>query len=76
MGLIAGVLSLPIGIAVALVLIHVINERAFGWSLQFEAPPRVLLESLVLAILAALLAGVIPALRMAKIKPARALRAD
>lgn len=76
MGLIAGVLSLPIGIAVALVLIHVINERAFGWSLQFDAPLRVLVESLVLAVCAALLAGVIPALRMAKIKPARALRAD
>lgn len=76
MGLIAGVFALPVGLAVSLVLVRVINERAFGWSLQFEAPPRVLLETLLLSIGAALLAGIAPAWRMAKISPARALRAD
>jgi putative ABC transport system permease protein len=76
MGLIAGALALPIGMAVSLVLIQVINERAFGWSLALEAPPLVFLETLLLSIGAALLAGLAPAWRMARIQPARALRAD
>lgn len=76
MGLIAGLFALPVGVAVSLVLIRVINERAFGWSLDLELSPRVLFETLALSIVAALLAGVIPAWRMAKIPPARALRAD
>ncbi len=76
MGLIAGVLALPIGMAVSLVLLHVINERAFGWSLTLDAPPRVFVETLLLSIGAALLAGLAPAWRMARIQPARALRAD
>lgn len=76
MGLIAGVFALPIGMAVSLVLLHVINERAFGWSLTLDAPPRVFVETLLLSIGAALLAGLAPAWRMARIQPARALRAD
>ena len=33
MGLVAGVLALPVGTVLALVLIFVINRRSFGWTL-------------------------------------------
>ncbi len=76
MGTAAGLLALPTGLLLAGALIFVINRRAFGWSLPFEVNPMLLLETLVLAILAALLAGLYPIWRMARARPADALRTE
>jgi len=76
MGLIAGLLSVPVGIAMALVLILVINLRSFGWSMDVHIAPTILLQSVVLAVVAAMIAGVYPAYRMARISPAEALREE
>jgi putative ABC transport system permease protein len=76
MGLIAGLLAVPVGIALAGVLIFVINRRAFGWTLEAEVTPSVLLQAIALAVGAGLLAGVVPALRMAWTPPAAALREE
>lgn len=76
MGLIAGLLSLPLGLVLAYVLIYVINRRSFGWTLQFEVPPAILLQALLLAVAAALLAGLYPAWKMARANPALALREE
>jgi putative ABC transport system permease protein len=76
MGATAGLLSLPTGLLLAAVLIFVINRRAFGWSLPFQVNPLLLLETLVLATGAALLAGLYPIWRMARARPADALRSE
>ena len=76
MGLTAGLLSLPVGMLVATVLVYVINRRSFGWTLQMVINPRVLLEAVLLALTAALLAGLYPALRMGRTPPAVALREE
>lgn len=74
MGMIAGVLSLPLGALMALVLVHVVNRRAFGWGMDFHLPPEALAHTLLVALLAALAAGIYPAWRMATTPPAQALR--
>ena len=76
MGLIAGLLSIPVGLAVALVLILVINLRSFGWSMDVQVDPVILLQAVGLSVAAALIAGIYPAYRMARISPAGALRED
>jgi len=76
MGLIAGLLAIPLGILLALVLILVINRRSFGWTLQVHLDPMILAQALLLALTAALLAGLYPAWRMARTSPALALRED
>jgi len=76
MGLMAGFLSLPLGLTLAYVLIHVINKRSFGWTLQVEVSPEILLQALALALVAALLAGLYPAWKMARANPAMALREE
>lgn len=76
MGLVAGLLSLPLGLALAYVLVYVINRRSFGWTLQFEVDPAILLQALGLALLAAVLAGLYPAWKMARTRPALALREE
>jgi putative ABC transport system permease protein len=57
-------------------LILVINVRSFGWSMDVHVDPAILLQSVALAVAAALLAGIYPAYRMARISPAGALRED
>ena len=74
MGIMAGILSIPLGILMAYILVYVINLRSFGWTLQFMISPNLLLQAVGLAIIAALLAGIYPSLKMARSNPADALR--
>lgn len=76
MGLVSGALAVPMGLALSAVMIFVINKRSFGWTLDMEVGPLVLAEALALALVAALLAGVYPALRMSRASPATALRGE
>ncbi len=74
MGLIAGILALPLGLLLAAVLVFVINKRSFGWTLQFAVAPEILLQAAALALAAAIIAGAYPAWKMAMTNPAEALR--
>jgi putative ABC transport system permease protein len=76
MGAVAGLLALPTGLALAVVLIFIINRRSFGWTMQLAADPVVFAQALALAVVAALLAGVYPALRMGRMAAAEALRGE
>ena len=76
LGLIAGLLSLPVGLGMALLLIVVINRRSFGWSMSVHVDPALCFQAIGLALLAALLAGLFPAWRMARQAPALALRSE
>ncbi len=76
MGLYAGLLSLPLGWLMSEVLIKVINRRSFGWSIVTTLPPGAVIEALILALSAALLAGLYPAWRMGRVQPALALREE
>ena len=76
LGLWAGILAVPLGLALAAVLVFVVNVRSFGWTLAFEVSPAVLLQAVGLAVGAALLAGLYPAWKMSRTDPALALRSD
>lgn len=76
MGLVAGLLSLPVGLVMAVVMIYVINRRSFGWTLSMEVPAAVLVQAVLLAVAAAVLAGLYPAWKMARTSPAVALREE
>ncbi|HRL14675.1 MAG TPA: ABC transporter permease, partial [Aggregatilineales bacterium] len=76
MGLVAGILAMPIGLALALVLLFVINVRSFGWTMQFYFIPGEFGQAFAVALVAALLAGVYPAWRLTRLMTARALRSE
>jgi putative ABC transport system permease protein len=74
MGFAAAVLAAPLGLAMAWAMVHVINRRSFGWSFDMLLAPAPFLQGLAVGVGAALLAGVYPAWRMARLRPADALR--
>ncbi len=76
MGVIAGLLAMPLGYLMANVLVFVINRRSFGWRMEFLATPDILAQGLLLSVIAAILAGLFPAARMSRTSPAEALRAE
>jgi len=75
-GAIAGILAIPLGLILAMVLIFVINRRSFGWSMDVTLDPMLFVQSLLLAVTAAMIAGMIPAFRMSKSNPVNALREE
>jgi putative ABC transport system permease protein len=76
MGAAAGVLAIPTGLVLALVLIYVINLRSFGWTIQLAVDPAIFLQALLIGLAAALLAGIQPMRRLARLEVADALRQE
>ena len=76
MGLTAGLWAMPVGLMLALVLIYVINRRSFGWTLQLSLSPEQFYQALLVAVVAALLAGLYPAWRLAQMRVSQAIRSE
>jgi putative ABC transport system permease protein len=65
MGLVALVAAIPAGLLTAVLLIDVINRRAFGWRIDVHLSGAQFGNALLLAMVAALVAGLYPARRVA-----------
>ncbi|MEX2046623.1 MAG: FtsX-like permease family protein, partial [Chloroflexota bacterium] len=76
MGVVSGILAVPMGIVLSVVMIFVINKRSFGWTLEMQVGPEVLAQAIGLAVVGALVAGLYPAWRMSRASPALALRGE
>jgi putative ABC transport system permease protein len=76
LGLVAGLIAVPLGVVLAGLLVYVVNERAFGWSMDFAVTPSVLGAGVLMALVAAVAAGIAPAWRLARMPLAAALREE
>jgi len=76
LGASAGLVALPTGYILAWILIFIINQRSFGWTLQMHVDPAPFVEAFILAVVAALLAAVYPAWRVGRMQVAEALRGE
>jgi putative ABC transport system permease protein len=74
LGAITGLLAAPVGAVLAALLVFVINRRSFGWTMDLALAPEALALAPLLGLLAGLVGGLYPALRMARTSPAEALR--
>jgi putative ABC transport system permease protein len=61
LGMIGALLGVLAGLALAWLLIAVINKQSFGWTIQMTVPLEVLLQAVVLGVGAAGIAGYLPA---------------
>lgn len=76
LGASAGLFALPTGYILAWILIFVINQRSFGWTLQMQAEPAPFVQAFLLSVGAALLAAVYPTWRLGRMQVAEALRGE
>ena len=76
MGLVALVAAIPAGLLTAVVLTDVINRRAFGWRIDLHLTVTQFTDALLLALAAALMAGVYPAWRTARASIAGDIREE
>jgi putative ABC transport system permease protein len=76
MGATAGLVAMPVGYVLAWILINIINRRSFGWTLQMNLEPSFFLQAFLVAVVAALLAGIYPALRLGSMVIATAVREE
>lgn len=76
MGTIAGIVAMPVGLVLAIILIYIINLRSFGWSLALNLRLEFFAQAFVVALVAALLAGIYPAWQAGRIPPVEAIRSE
>ncbi|WP_375261542.1 FtsX-like permease family protein [Palleronia sp.] len=67
-------LSLPVGLVLAWVLLSVINVEAFGWRLSLHLFPLDWVRLFVLSLLAAVLAALLPARKLSRTPPSELLK--
>jgi putative ABC transport system permease protein len=76
MGTLAGLFAMPLGYVLAWILIYVINIRSFGWTLQMALAGKYFWQAWLVAIVAAVLAGIYPAIRLGRMNIATAIRQE
>ncbi len=76
LGLIGALLGCLAGLALALLLVHVINKQFFGWSIRLTVDPWVFVRAVALMVVAAVVAGLGPARLASDRVAAEAMRVD
>ncbi len=76
MGLVALAVAVPAGLLTAILLIDVINRRAFGWQIDLHLSVGQFTNALALAVAASLCAGVYPCVRAARASIASEIREE
>lgn len=75
-GTLASLLGVVSGLVLSLVLTYVINKAFFGWTIQFSVPWLAVLSTPAWILVAALVAGWLPALRAGRVAIASAIRTE
>jgi putative ABC transport system permease protein len=75
-GLASQTLGIAAGLALSAILIYVINRVSFGWTIQFEISPEVMLSSTLLVVATAFLAGIAPANAAARKRVAEVVQVE
>ena len=75
-GVLGAVIGLGLGVVLSLLLVYVINFQSFGWTIQFTMPVGFLAQSLVVVLLATIVAGLYPASLALRMDPIEGIRAE
>ncbi|MCF7481646.1 ABC transporter permease [Vibrio sp. J1-1] len=73
-GAISALIAVPLGLALAHVIVDIIIRQSFGWSLELQTIPWEYAKTLAWAMLAIMAAGALPVIRMIKSTPMKSLR--
>ncbi|KJY81500.1 ABC transporter permease [Vibrio galatheae] len=73
-GAMAMLIAMPLGLALANLVVDIVIKQSFGWTLELQFIPFEYLHSVSLAMFALMVAGAIPVLRMVRNTPMKSLR--
>ena len=76
LGAVSQAVGVLIGMALAVILIFVVNVQSFGWTIQFHIPWWFLVHSTVIILAVTALCGLYPASRAANIEAMRVVREE
>lgn len=68
------IIAVPLGLTLAQLVVDIIIRQSFGWTLQLHFEPIIYLHTIVLAIVALVIAGIIPVARLLRQTPMESLR--
>ncbi|MEM1343823.1 MAG: ABC transporter permease, partial [Pseudomonadota bacterium] len=74
LALLTALLAVPLGLGVAWILIAIVNVEAFGWRLPMHVFPVQWAWLILLTLITAAAASLVPALRLARMAPARLVK--
>ncbi|MCG9787236.1 ABC transporter permease [Vibrio mediterranei] len=73
-GLISAIIAMPLGIALAQLIVDIVIKQSFGWSLQLQIVPWQYLTTCLWSLLALVVAGALPVLKLIRNTPIHSLR--
>lgn len=73
-GVISALIAVPLGMALATLIVDIVIKQSFGWSLQLQINVLEYGQTILWAMLAVMLAGALPVLRLVKNTPMKSLR--
>ena len=73
-GAIALLIAMPLGLALARLVVDIIIKQSFGWTMEIQFIPGEYLQTAMIAMLSLMVAGAIPVIRMIRSTPMKALR--
>jgi putative ABC transport system permease protein len=73
-GLMSALIAMPLGLALAKVMVEVVLKESFGWTMQLYVIPWEYLNTFAWAMGAMILAGMLPIMGMIKRTPMKSLR--
>ncbi len=73
-GAISAMIAVPLGLALAHLIVDIIIRQSFGWTLELQVIPWEYAKTIAWSMLAIMFAGALPVIRMIKSTPMKSLR--
>lgn len=73
-GLISMLIAMPLGLGLAKLVVDVVIRHSFGWTMELIIVPMTYVKTAILSMLALIIAGALPIIRLLRKSPMKSLR--
>lgn len=73
-GLISMLIAMPLGLALAKLVVEIVIRQSFGWTMELQLMPWAYFETALFSMLTLIIAGALPVVRLVRKSPMKSLR--
>ncbi len=73
-GLISMLIAMPLGLALAKLVVEIVIKQSFGWTMELKLMPWAYVQTALFSMLALIIAGALPIIRLVRKSPMKSLR--